>query len=198
MKNFKKLILGALTCSIILGLSNITAYAYTHDEALNSSNTETLSTTPMQQKRIQGTVVDELRDPLIGASITVKGTTNATMTDIDGKFSLNANAGSVIVVTFVGYHTKEVSIDSKSNYDIQLESNSHIMDDIVVVGYGTMKKQNMTGAVSSVKFDEALSSRPTMSLSSALTGLSAGLNISQLSGTPVQKMLILWCEAEVQ
>lgn len=184
MKNFKKLILGAFICSVILGLSNITAYAYTHDEVRNSSNTETLSPAPMQQKNIQGTVVDELGDPLVGASVTVKGTTNATMTDVDGKFSLNVNSGSVIAVSFVGYHTKEITIGSKNNYDIQLESNSHLMDDIVVVGYGTIKKQNMTGAVSSVKFDETLASRPTMNLSSALTGLSAGLNISQLSGTP--------------
>jgi len=184
MKNFKKLILRALTCSVILGFSNVTAHAYTYDEARNSSNTEALSPAPTQQKRIQGSVVDEVGDPLIGASVTVKGTTNATMTDVDGKFSLNVNSGSVIVITFVGYHTKEITIDSKNNYDIQLESNSHIMDDVVVVGYGTMKKQNMTGAVSSVKFDEALASRPTMNLSSALTGLSAGLNISQLSGTP--------------
>ncbi|WP_197027617.1 TonB-dependent receptor [Prevotella sp. 10(H)] len=184
MKNCKKLFFGALICSVMLGLSNVTAYAYTLEIAEDGSSTGVLSTTPTQQKRIQGSVKDESGEPLIGATVTVKGTTNATMTDADGNYSLSVNAGSVIVVTYVGYHTKEATIGSGNNYDIVLVENSHVMDDIVVVGYGTMKKQNLTGAVSSVNFNEALASRPTMTLSSALTGLSAGLNISQLSGTP--------------
>lgn len=182
MKNFKKLILRVFACSTILGLSNIAAYANIHEEVQN--NTEMSSPTPTQQKRIQGIVKDELGEPLIGASITVKGTTNATMTDSDGKFSLTVNPGSVLVITFIGYHPKEITVGSQNDYDIELIENSHIIDDVVVIGYGTMKKQNLTGAVSSVKFDETLTSRPTMNLSSALTGLSAGLNISQVSATP--------------
>lgn len=184
MKNRKKLILWAFICSVMLGLSNITAYAYTHDGVENGSKTQELPPAPAQQKKIQGIVKDQQGEPLIGASVTVKGTTNATMTDTDGKFSLTVNPGSVIVVTYLGYHSKEITVGSSNDYDIELIENSHMIDDVIVVGYGTMKKQNLTGAVSAVKFDEALSSRPTMNLSSALTGLSAGLNISQLSGTP--------------
>jgi len=183
MKNFKKLILGVFTCSAMLGLSGITVNAYASNEVRNSG-TDVSAPAPVQQKKIQGTVNDETGEPLIGASVFVKGTTNATMTDADGKFTLTVNPGSVIVVTFVGYHTKEFTVDSKSDYTIELVENTHMIDEVVVVGYGTMKKQNLTGAVSAVKFDEALTSRPTMNLSSALTGLSAGLNISQLSGTP--------------
>ncbi|MBK5720987.1 TonB-dependent receptor [Dysgonomonas sp. Marseille-P4677] len=184
MKNCEKLILWAFICSVMLMLSNIDVYAYTHPEVAKGSEIGVLASVPTQQKKIQGSVKDGAGEPLVGASVTIKGTTNATMTDIDGKFSLTVNPGSVIVVTYIGYHTKEVTIDSKNDYDIELVEDSHIMDDVIVVGYGTMKKQNLTGAVSAVKFDEALSSRPTMNLSSALTGLSAGLNISQLSGTP--------------
>lgn len=184
MGNYKNLFLGAFATSAMLGLSSIPVYAHIHDEVGNSSTVNMLSPSPAQQKKIQGIIKDEFGSPLAGASITIKGTTNGTITDGDGKFSLNANTGSVLVVNYLGYHPKEITIDSNSNYEIKLVENSQMLDDVVVVGYGTMKKQNLTGAVSSVKFDETTTSRPTMNLSSALTGLSAGLNISQTSGTP--------------
>lgn len=184
MGNYKNLILGAFASSAMLGLFNIPASAHVHDEVENSKTIAMRSSSPAQQKKIQGSVKDELGGPLAGASITVKGTTNGTITDADGNFSLNVDVGSVIVITYIGYHSKEMTIDSKNNFNIELVENAHLIEDIVVVGYGTMKKQNLTGAVSAVKFDETTASRPTMNLSSALTGLSAGLNISQTSATP--------------
>lgn len=184
MGNYKNLILGAFASSAMLGLFNIPASAHVRDEVENSNSIAMRSSSPAQQKKIQGSVKDELGGPLAGASITVKGTTNGTITDADGNFSLNVDVGSVIVITYIGYHSKEMTIDSKNNFNIELVENAHLIEDIVVVGYGTMKKQNLTGAVSAVKFDETTASRPTMNLSSALTGLSAGLNISQTSATP--------------
>ncbi|WP_099463796.1 SusC/RagA family TonB-linked outer membrane protein [Parabacteroides provencensis] len=182
MKNYKRSILGVFLGSAMLGLPNVAAYAHVPDKVDDSSKIGMPS--PTQQKQLRGSVKDEAGEPLMGASVAVKGTTNGTMTDMDGNFSLSVSPGSVLVITYLGYLPKEITVDSKNTYNIVLAENSQMIDDVVVVGYGTMKKQNLTGAVSAVRFDESMESRPTMNLSSALTGLSAGLNISQTSAAP--------------
>lgn len=182
MKNNKKLLFWALICSLMLGLSGFTTLA--HAGGVNDSKDLLSVSNTNQKKKIQGTVKDAKGEGLVGASIVEKGTTNGTIADVDGNFSFEASVGAVVKVSSIGYHDKEFVVDAKTDYAIVLDDNSKLIDEVVVVGYGTMKKQNLTGSVSAVNFDEAMASRPTMNLSSALTGLSAGLNISQMSGQP--------------
>ena len=98
-----------------------------------------------QTKRITGVVSDAM-GPIIGATVAVKGTTNGTSTDDDGRFSLNVSPGQTLVVTYVGYLTKEVTIGQQSNYNIFIEEDHQLLDEVVVVGYGTMKKSDISGS----------------------------------------------------
>ena len=98
-----------------------------------------------QTKRITGVVSDAM-GPVIGASVAVKGTTNGTSTDDDGRFSLNVSPGQTLVVTYLGYVTKEVKVGQQNSYDIFIEEDQQLLDEVVVVGYGTMKKSDISGA----------------------------------------------------
>ncbi|SCD19146.1 SusC family [Proteiniphilum saccharofermentans] len=186
MKECKKCILRTVVfvCCVFFGLSGFVASAHGSYDMENNNSAQTNPLVSHQKKRIKGSVTDDSGEPLIGVNIVEKGTTNGTITDINGLFTLDVAEGSNLVVSYVGFEDKEIVIDSKTEYYILLSESILGIDEVVIVGYGTMKKQNLTGAVSAVKFDEAMTSRPTLNLSSALTGLSAGLNISQLSGTP--------------
>ena len=102
-----------------------------------------------QSKKITGTVVDS-QGPIIGASVVVKGTSNGIATDFDGNFTLNVNQGQTLVISYIGYLTKEVKIDGRSHYDITLSEDNALLDEVVVVGYGTMKKSDLAGATGSM------------------------------------------------
>ena len=100
-----------------------------------------------QAKKITGTVVDAT-GPVIGASVVVKGTSNGVATDFDGNFSLNANPGQTLVISYLGYLTKEIKITAaQSKYNVTLEEDKKILDEVVVVGYGTMKKSDISGVL---------------------------------------------------
>ena len=99
-----------------------------------------------QAKQITGAVVDAT-GPVIGASVVVKGTSNGVATDFDGNFSLNASPGQTLVVSYIGYVNKEVKITAnETNYQITLQEDKQLLDEVVVVGYGTMKKSDLSGA----------------------------------------------------
>ena len=103
-----------------------------------------------QAKKITGTVVDS-QGPIIGASVVVKGTSNGVATDFDGNFSLNANPGQTLVISYIGYVNKEVKVTAnQTNYNITLEEDKQMLDEVVVVGYGTMKKSDLAGATGSM------------------------------------------------
>lgn len=138
-----------------------------------------------QQKEISGTVTDaQTKEPLIGVSIAVKGTTNGTMTDIDGNFSLNqVPVGSTLVVSYVGFNTQEIAVSNSTGVlNIALAENQQMLDEVVVVGFGTQKKVNLTGSVG-VATSKDLQERPVMLATQALQGLVPGLNISQSNGS---------------
>ena len=121
-----------------------------------------------------GTVTDAAGEPIIGATVLIKGTTNGTITDYDGKFALaDAKKGSVIQVSFVGYQTKEI-IWNGSTLNIILADDTQALEEVVVVGYGVQKKVNLTGAVASVKGD-ALERRPVADATQSLQGMVPGL-----------------------
>ena len=124
-----------------------------------------------------GVVKDATGETVIGASVVVKGSTNGTITGIDGDFSLsNVPKGSVIVISFVGYQTQEVKWTGMP-LNIILSDDTKVLDEVVVVGYGTQKKVNVTGAVSMVGSD-VIESRPVANVSQALQGAVPGLNLS--------------------
>lgn len=136
----------------------------------------------LQQRTVTGTVVDVTGEPIIGANITVKGTTIGTVSDMDGKYSVQASSGSVLQVSYIGYLTQEIAVGNKSVINIRLVENQQALDEVVVVGYGTQKKVNLTGAVSSVKVDEKITNRSLTNVSSGLSGLVPGLAVSQATG----------------
>src|SRR5690606_39515776 len=99
------------------------------------------------QQPMRGLVTDETGIPLLGASVTTKGTSNGVTTDFDGNITIAANKGDVLQVTYVGFKTYEVTIENQTNLTIQMSANTSILDEVVVVGYGTQRKGNLTGAV---------------------------------------------------
>jgi TonB-linked SusC/RagA family outer membrane protein len=134
-------------------------------------------------RKISGTVVDTKGEPVIGASVLVKGTSTGTITDMNGKFSIAAKGNSTLVISFLGYTSKEVAVKDKATINVTLTESSMNMDEVVVVGYGTQKKASLVGSVSAVKADE-LEKVPTSNLSQALVGKLPGLITRQSSGAP--------------
>lgn len=136
-----------------------------------------------QKKIITGTVVDSNGEAVIGANVVVKGTTNGTITDMDGKFSLEVPEGAMLLVSYIGYGDYETKVGNQSNLSITLKEDSKALDEVVVVGYGTMKKKDLTGAVGAVKGDD-LASRRTTQLSTALQGATSGVLVTRDNSAP--------------
>lgn len=132
------------------------------------------------QTQIKGVVVDTSGDPIIGASIQIKGTGQGTVTDIDGQFTLSAPSNAVLVISYVGMKTQEVA--AQTNIRVVLEDDTEQLQEVVVVGYGTQRKENLTGAVSSVDVRKTLEAKPYSDISVALQGSVPGLSIINSSG----------------
>lgn len=105
-------------------------------------------------KLVSGTVVDSNGEPIIGANVVEKGTTNGTVTDISGNFSLNINDSGILQVSYIGFNTQDVAVNGKSSLMINLKEDTQKLDEVVVVGYGVQKKSNVTGSVASIKTDD--------------------------------------------
>ena len=139
---------------------------------------------------VSGKVTDENGDPLPGANILEKGTTNGTTSDVDGNFTLSVmGENSTLVFSFIGYSTREVPVGNQTTFNIQLEPDMRALNEVVVVGYGTVKKSDLTGAVSSVKGEE-LTAYPAIDAVQSLQGRAAGVNISANNGAPGSTMKI--------
>jgi TonB-linked SusC/RagA family outer membrane protein len=135
--------------------------------------------------QINGTVSDETGQLLPGVNVVEKGTTNGTTTDVSGHFSLNVeNEMSVLVFSFIGYQTIEIPVGSQTEFSINLVPDVKALDEIVVVGYGVQRKVNLTGAISTIEFDEEINNRPITNASQALGGTASGVWVSQNSGKP--------------
>lgn len=136
----------------------------------------------MQKSIVKGTVVDTNGDPIIGATIRVKGNaTVGTTTDINGAFVLENVSAPILVISFIGYQTQEVALKGKNFIKVTLQDDMEILDEVVVVGYGTQKKVNLTGAVATLS-SKQLESKPITSASQSLAGKIAGVHIAQSSG----------------
>lgn len=162
------------SCLMILGtsmLSSVGTYA--------ASGTEVTQ----QSKRVRGTVVDAAGNPIIGASVMQKGTANGCITDIDGKFAFDAPKGSTVAISYVGYRQQEFVVSTGEAVEIVLQEIARDIDDVVVVGYGTQKKVNLTGSVATIKSDQ-LQNRVATNVTNLLTGQMTGVTIQQTSGQP--------------
>jgi TonB-linked SusC/RagA family outer membrane protein len=133
---------------------------------------------------VTGTVVDENGNPIPGATVSVPDTGIGTATDIDGKYSLSVPEGSTLVFSFIGFESQSISIGDKNVIDVTLSEDMASLEEVVVVGYGTQKKVNLTGAVSTINFDKELENRPLTNASQALGGIVPGIWVSQNTGKP--------------
>ena len=142
-----------------------------------------ISTTHATQQtiRIKG-VVNDATGPVIGANVVVKGTDNGVITDMDGKFTLEVHRGDILQISYIGYKTQEVEVKNQHEFSIMLKEDSEVLEDVVVVGYGTQKKESVVGSVQMVKSDQL--KVPSSNLSAGFAGRLAGVISVQRSGQP--------------
>ncbi len=140
---------------------------------------------PQQAKNtITGTIVDQTGEPIIGANVVEKGTLNGTITNFDGEFSLDVASNAVLKISYIGFRELEVTVGNQRNLSITLQEDTQALDEVVVVGYGTQKKVNLSGSVSSINMSELTESRPITNVSHALAGMAAGVSASTASNQP--------------
>ena len=137
----------------------------------------------MAQSAVKGTVNDDSGEPIIGASVVEKGTTNGTVTDFDGNFSLNVKSGATLVVSYIGYTTQEIAVNGQSTINVTLKEDNALLDEVVVVGYGVQKKKLVTGATVQVKGDDIAKLNTTNALE-AMQSSTPGVQITQSSSQP--------------
>lgn len=175
---FRKVLIGLGISSSLFYPNNALADSY-----LTSKNEVTK--TVQQTKKITGNVTNTAGEPIIGATVLEKGnTTNGTITDIDGNFTINLPANATLSISYIGYITQEIQVGYQTSFKVVLKDDTKTLDEIIVVGYGSQKKANLTGAVSSVKMDEALGDRPLLNAADALQGAVPGLFVSNGGNAP--------------
>lgn len=146
--------------------------------SLNAETVEVLQTT-----KIVGVVTDELGEPIIGVTIRVKNANVGAVTDANGRYLLNAAKNATLVFSFIGYKTQEIGVKAKTTINVILKEDSQMLEETVVIGYGSVKKRDLTGAVSSLKSEDLLKTNP-VSVNQGLQGKLAGVTVSQADGAP--------------
>lgn len=142
-----------------------------------------------KEKEVRGIITDKTGEPLIGVSVTVKGTGKGTVTDMNGKWSLLVSEGSVLNFSYIGYSAETVKVGKSNSYNISLSEDNQILDEVVVIGYGSMKRKDITTAVSVVSTAD-IDERPIIDAAQALQGKAAGIQVVQPSGAPGEGMSI--------
>ncbi|TKG95748.1 TonB-dependent receptor [Puteibacter caeruleilacunae] len=142
-----------------------------------------------QKVTVKGTVKDVNGESIPGANVIVKGTSNGIVTDFDGNYMITVNGSKTLIFTFIGYTSKEVKINGKTKIDVVLKEDFHQLEEVVAVGYGSMKKADLTGSVVSVKADD-LQKAPVANVEQALMGRAAGVRISSMEGKPGEALSI--------
>jgi len=153
-------------------------------ELLRPTGPSTAVTSPQQAKQTIKGVVQDAFGPIAGANVIEKGTTNGTITDMDGNFTLDVAPNSILVITFIGYKEQQLPVNNQKTFNIKLTEDSQALDEVVVVGYGTQKKVNMSGSVTSVNVSEMAESRPLTNISTALAGTAPGVQITSSNNLP--------------
>ncbi len=134
---------------------------------------------------VSGVILDDAGDPIIGANVIAEGTTNGTVTDLDGKYKLTVPIGSTLNISFIGFVDRKIKIKEEGQYNVKLQEDTKMLSEVVVVGYGTQKKVNLSGSVSSIDSKE-LQDRPIQNLTNGLQGLMPGVTITGTNGAPGQ------------
>ena len=142
-----------------------------------------------QSKLVKGTVVDKNGEPVIGANVIVKGTTNGTITDIDGNFSLEAPGNAKLVVSYIGYEAQEIAVGNQTKLKVMLKDDSQALDEVLVVAYGTQKVRSVTGAMGKLDAEE-IADIPVPNIANKMQGKFAGVSITQSNGEPNAGMAI--------
>jgi len=142
-----------------------------------------VSMTFAQVQTVNGNVVDESGQPVIGATVAIKGTSSGTVSDVDGKFSVSASSKDVVVISYLGYATQEITVGNKTSINVTLKETDTQMKDVVVVGYGTQRKADLTGAVSTVDVEKSLQAKPFTDIGKGLQGVVPGLQITYSNGS---------------
>jgi hypothetical protein len=148
-----------------------------------STRTQERGAAQDDRTHVTGTVVDDNGEPLIGVSILVKGTRTGAITDVNGHYSISAPENAVLVFKYVGYNDKTVAVGGKNSVNVQMSANAQNLDEVVVVGYGTVKKRDLTGAISSVGADK-LKERSFGNALQSMAGQVSGVQITQTQGAP--------------
>ena len=141
------------------------------------------------QQTVTGTVVDNTGAPLPGANVLVKGTNNGTQTDFDGNFTISAASDATLIVSYIGFTAQEVAINGRSQVDVTLVEDASKLDEVVVIGYGTAKKSDLTGAVAQVS-SKSFEDQPLVRVEDALQGRAAGVQVSRAGGGPGQAIKV--------
>jgi TonB-linked SusC/RagA family outer membrane protein len=173
MKKHMKLFL-TLVFSLALGMAT---QVFAHDGNSISMSIQ------QQSKSITGKIVDENGDPIVGANVMVVGTTTGMNSDINGHFQLSVAEGTTLRISFVGYLPQDIRIGSANTYSIVLREDSEMLEEVVVVGYGSIKKSDLTGSVASVNSEEMLKRNP-ITIEQGLQGAAAGVSVTRNSGSP--------------
>lgn len=149
------------------------------------------SVAQQSQRTITGTIIDDRGETVIGANVIIKGTDHGTITDLDGKFTLEVpNSGSILQISYIGYLTQEVAINNQNSYNIQLKSDNQVLDEVVVVGYGTQKKGELTSSIASIK-SESFVKGAVQDAAQLLQGKVAGLGVVLPNGDPTASTQIM-------
>ena len=150
------------------------------------------SSTQQNTRKIPGIIKDQSGEPVIGANIVEKGTTNGTITDIDGQYSLEVGSNSILVVSYIGYITQEIPVGKNNTLDVLLREDTETLDEVIVIGYGTTKRKDFTGSVSSVKLENSpIALSPNLNALESLKGNVSGLDIgatNSAGGEPSMQM----------
>lgn len=177
---------------VVLGLSAALCMpaAFSYANVDNGMDRESVLSV-MQGKTIKGQILDETGESMIGVSVLVKGTIIGTVTDFDGNYTLEVPSGkNILEISYIGYKTKEITIGNNSLINIKMEPDTQALDEVVVIGYGTVKKRDLTGAVASMK-NEDVTVAPTSNVMEALQGKIAGMDIVKSSGQVGEDVSIL-------
>lgn len=141
------------------------------------------------KKKVKGTVTDKNGQPIIGAAVLIKGTTKGVSTDIDGVFEIDVTPEETLLFTCISYTDKELLVGNKTSFNVTLEDDSILLDDVVVIGYGTVKKRDVSTAISSIKSDD-IANQPISDFRQAMVGKMAGVSVMQVGGDPEGNVMV--------
>lgn len=183
---FSKAVLKATTCLFLAAGAGISpAFAFTE-----TTGTDNIAIVQQQTVTITGIVKDKSGEPIIGANVLEKGTTNGVITNIDGQYTLKVKGGnSVLVISYIGYKSQEVTVGSQRKIDVTLADDTELLDEVVVIGYGTQRKGDVTSAIASVKSEDFLTGNFN-NAGDLVKGKIAGLTITKPSGDPGESSAI--------